>query len=286
MTNPSTGTLEINRLSDTIGAEVVGVDPERLAHDEDLGAAVLDALEANGVLVFRDLHLEPEAQVAFCQRLGEVDFSGPNHHPVSGIYRVTLDTSKNSTAAYLRATFHWHIDGCTPDHDEAPQKATVLSAKAVAASGGETEFASTYAAFEDLTDEEQERVLELRCVYSLEASQRLVTPNPTDEERARWQARKTSEFPLVWTHRDGRRSLVLGASADHIVGLGFDEGRALLDDLLDRATRPERVYRHEWSVGDTVIWDNRGVLHRAAPYPADSPREMLRTTILGDEPIQ
>jgi len=64
------------------------------------------------------------------------------------------------------------------------------------------------------------------------------------------------------------------------------DGRRLLADLLARATRPERVYRHEWSVGDTVIWDNRGVLHRAAPYPQDSPREMLRTTVLGDEHIR
>jgi alpha-ketoglutarate-dependent taurine dioxygenase len=91
---------------------------------------------------------------------------------------------------------------------------------------------------------------------------------------------------LVWTHRDGRRSLVIGASCDHVVGLDPDESRALLDDLLARATRRERVYRHEWSVGDTVIWDNRGVLHRAVPYDPASPREMLRTTVLGDEPIQ
>jgi alpha-ketoglutarate-dependent taurine dioxygenase len=98
--------------------------------------------------------------------------------------------------------------------------------------------------------------------------------------------RKTSEHPLVWTHRDGRRSLVLGASADHVVGMEPAAGRALLADLLGRATAPERVYRHEWSVGDTVMWDNRGVLHRAAAYDADSPREMLRTTVLGDEPIE
>jgi alpha-ketoglutarate-dependent taurine dioxygenase len=65
-----------------------------------------------------------------------------------------------------------------------------------------------------------------------------------------------------------------------------DEGRALLDDLLARATEPERVYRHEWSVGDVVIWDNRGVLHRARPYDPASPRDMHRTTFAGDEAIQ
>ena len=90
----------------------------------------------------------------------------------------------------------------------------------------------------------------------------------------------------MWTHRSGRKSLVLGASADYVVGMDRDEGRALLADMLDRATQPHLVYSHRWSVGDMVIWDNNGVLHRAAPYDANSPREMLRTTVLGDEPIQ
>ena len=277
--------LATAKLSDTIGAEVHGVDGAQMAKDPDLAKEILATLEENGVLVFRGLYLDPEDQVAFCRHLGEVDCSA-SHHPVPGIFRVTLDTKKNANAAYLHATFHWHIDGCTPEDDEAPQMATVLSAIAVSDAGGQTEFASTYAAYDDLDDGDKERVDRLRAVYSLEASQRLVTPDPTDEELARWRARKTSEFPLVWTHRDGRKSLVIGASCDHVVGMEPAESRALLDDLLERATRPERVYRHEWSVGDTVIWDNRGVLHRAIPYEQTSPREMLRTTILGDEPIQ
>jgi alpha-ketoglutarate-dependent taurine dioxygenase len=281
-----TASLTVNRLAETVGAEVTGVDPDRLARDEQLAATVLDALEANGVLVFRDLRLDPGTQVAFCQQLGAVDFAGPNHHPVAGIYRVTLDKTKNAAADYLHATFHWHIDGCTPQGDECPQKATLLSAEAVSDEGGDTEFASTYAAYDDLTDDEREGLGSLRVVYSLEASQRKVHPDPTDEQLAIWRRRKTSEFPLVWTHRDGRRSLVIGASADHVVGLDPDESRELLDELVDRATRPERVYRHSWSVGDTVIWDNRGVLHRATPYDPESSREMLRTTVLGDEPIE
>jgi alpha-ketoglutarate-dependent taurine dioxygenase len=277
--------LALTKLTSTIGAEVGGLDGAQMATDPDLAQAILAALEANGVLLFRGLDLRPEDQVAFCRQLGEVDCSA-SHHPVPGIFRVTLDERKNSNAAYLHATFHWHIDGCTPEADEAPQMAALLSAVAVADAGGQTEFASTYAAYDDLDDDEKARVGSLRAVYSLEASQRLVTPHPTGEQLARWRARKTSEFPVVWAHRDGRRSLVIGASCDHVVGLAPDDSRRLLDDLLTRATRPERVYRHEWSVGDTVMWDNRGVLHRAIPYDATSPREMLRTTILGDEPIQ
>jgi alpha-ketoglutarate-dependent taurine dioxygenase len=277
--------LTITKLTDSVGAEVTGVDADLLA-DDALAAAILEALEDNGVLVFPGLGLEPEAQVAFSRRLGEIDHSSDGHHPVAGIYPVTLDKAKNASAAYLRATFDWHIDGCTPLHDECPQRATVLSAKQVAESGGETEFANSYAAYEAFSDAEKERFGALRVVHSLEASQRRVTPDPTPEELARWRARPTHEHPLVWTHRSGRKSLVLGASADYVVGMDLDEGRALLADLLDRATQPTLVYSHRWTVGDTVIWDNNGVLHRAGRYAPDSERLMLRTTVLGDEPIQ
>jgi alpha-ketoglutarate-dependent sulfate ester dioxygenase len=278
--------LTITKLSDSVGAEVTGLDPAHLASDDPVGETILDALEDNGVLVFRGLRLDPDTQVAFCCRLGEVDHSSDGHHPVPGIYPITLDASKNSSAAYLKATFDWHIDGCTPIGDDCPQKATVLSAVQVAEWGGETEFANSYAAYDALSDEEKVRFGALRVVHSLEASQRRITPDPTPEEVARWRSRRTHEHPLVWTHRSGRKSLVLGASADYVVGMDLEEGRALLSELLERATVPENVYSHDWSVGDTVIWDNRGVLHRAAPYDPSSAREMLRTTVLGDEPIQ
>ncbi|MET8655045.1 MULTISPECIES: TauD/TfdA dioxygenase family protein [Nocardia] len=277
-------TITIAKLSHEVGAEVDGVDADRLLTDPTLPETILDALEQHGVLVFRNLHLDPETQVAFCRELGQVDTS-PGHHPVEGIYRVSLDTTKNSSASYLRATFDWHIDGCTPEDDAYPQMATMLTAKAVATSGGETEFASTYKAFDNLSAAEQKYLAPMRVVHSLEASQRGVTADPTPEQLAAWRRRPTKEHPLIWTHKSGRRSLVLGASTDHVVGLPPSESRALLDGLLRRGTAPDRVYRHEWSVGDTVIWDNRGVIHRAAPYPQDSPREMLRTTVLGEEPI-
>jgi alpha-ketoglutarate-dependent taurine dioxygenase len=276
--------LTIERLKDTVGAEVVGLDVDRLAADDTLAGAVLDALEENGVLVFRGLHLDPQAQVAFCTRLGEVDFE-EGHHPVRGIYRITLNASKRPNADLMKATFLWHMDGCTPLHDEAPQKATMLSAVAVAASGGETEFASTYAAYESLAEDEKQRFADLRVVHSLEASQRRTFPDPTPEQVAKWRARPSKEHPLVWTHESGRKSLVIGSSTDHVVGMDRDEGRALLHDLVVRATRPELVYRHEWGVGDTVIWDNHGLVHRAMPYAPDSDREMLRTTVLGTEKI-
>ena len=164
--------------------------------------------------------------------------------------------------------------------------ATLLSAHGVAESGGETEFASTYSAYDDLTDDEKERFESIRVVHTIEATQRRLTPDPSPEELAMWRARPAKEQPLIWRHRSGRRSVVLGPTADHVVGMDPAEGEALLDDVMARATAPDRVYRHEWRVGDLVIWDNRGVLHRALPYDPTSPRDMHRTTLTGEEAIQ
>jgi alpha-ketoglutarate-dependent taurine dioxygenase len=273
--------LTTEKLGPTVGAAVIDIDSERLLHDASLPEWILGALDAHGALVFRGLHIDDATQVAFSKRLGRVVVLGRGENPE--IFRVTLDPAKNPAAEYLRGTFDWHIDGCT---DDVPIMATLLSAHAVAESGGETEFASTYAAYDDLSDTEKERYLSLRVVHTIEASQRLVNSDPTPEEVAIWRSRPSKEHPLVWTHQSGRRSLVLGATASHVVGLDHEEGRALLDDLLERSTTPERIYRHHWQVGDLVIWDNRGVLHRACPYDAASARDMHRTTLHGDEPIQ
>ena len=273
--------ITTEKLGATVGAQVHGVDRDQLLHDDDLPTWTLQALEDNGALVFRDLHLDDEAQVVFSRKLGKVEIFGKGEHPE--IFRVTLDPAKNSAAQYLRGTFDWHIDGCT---DDIPIMATMLSAHAVAESGGETEFASSYEAYEHLDDDEKARIDGVRVVHTIEASQRLFNMDPSDKEVENWRRRPAKEHPLVWQHLSGRKSLVLGATTDHVVGMDPEEGRALLDDLLHRATTPDRVYRHGWQLGDLVIWDNRGVLHRALPYDPTSPRDMHRTTFAGDEPIQ
>lgn len=273
--------IATEKLTPTVGALVEGIDRDRLLDDESLPEWTLEALEANGVLVFRDLHLDDETQVAFSRKLGTVEKLGKGEFPE--IFLVTLDPERNPAAAYLKGTFDWHIDGCTED---VPIMATMLSAHAVADSGGETEFASSYQAFEDLSDDEKATCEAVRVVHTIEASQRLQNPHPSPEALEVMRRRPPKEHPLVWTHRSGRKSLVLGATTDHVVGMSPAESRTFLDDLLARATAPERVYRHDWRVGDVVVWDNRGVLHRALPYDPGSPRDMHRTTFAGDEPIQ
>ena len=116
-------TMKLETLSPTVGAEVIGVDRDRLLDDDDLAASTLEALDAHGVLVFRGLHLDDATQVAFSKRLGRVEVFGKGEHPE--IFRVTLDPAKNRAASYLRGTFDWHIDGLTED---IPIMATLLAA--------------------------------------------------------------------------------------------------------------------------------------------------------------
>ena len=278
--------LSVAPLTGTVGAEVLDADVDRLVGDDQFAGAVLEALGRHGVLVFRELHLEPEAQVEFCKKLGEIDYAAADD-PIPGVMRVTLDRSKNASAPYLKGTFFWHIDGCTPAGDECPQMATVLSAKAVAETGGETEFASTYAAYDDLPDEEKDR---LAGAAGHPLTRGLPTPRvPRPEREARRRRGGCASAPSIPSC--GRTGTVVAAwcSAPRPTTSWAWRSRRVgpcLADLLDRSTAPDRVYRHQWTVGDTVIWDNRGVLHCAAAYDADSPREMFRTTVLGDEPIE
>jgi alpha-ketoglutarate-dependent taurine dioxygenase len=277
----STGVLTMSKLTETVGAEVLDVDLERIRHDEALPAGVLDALEKHGVLLFRELDIDDATQVEFCRKLGRPVLWPGN--PVPEIFEISLDPD-NPYAEYLAGTVKWHIDG-TIDQ-KAPVRATILASKTVADHGGETEFASTYAAFDALSDPERRELGGLRVFHSLAAAMRPIYPDPTSEQRAAWAQKGGKEQPLVWNHASGRRSLVLGETADYIVGRDEDEGRALLTQLLDRATTPDRVYQHRWSAGDMLIWDNTGVLHRVQPYDPGSRRKLHRVMLAGEEPIR
>jgi alpha-ketoglutarate-dependent taurine dioxygenase len=279
-------TITIEPLGPSVGAEVRGIDPERLLEDADLPAALLKAVEDTGVLVFRGLHLDRETQVAFCKKFGPIETS-EGRYEVKGIYLVSLDRATSASADYLYGNFGWHIDGLTPTVTEhPPPMLTMLTAQVVADEGGDTEFASTYAAYDDLSDAEKEAFAGLRVFHTMEAGILRFIPKPTEEHMARFRSQPTKVHPLIWTHQTGKRSLVIGGTSDFIIGMPLEEGRALLSELVERATTPDRVYSHKWQPGDTVLWDNRGLLHHITPFDTSKPREMRRTTVLGQETIQ
>lgn len=270
-------------LSETIGAEVVGF-PANHFTEQEAADQCRDLLQRHGVVVYRDAQISDANLVAFSRMLGEVVPAGSGAHPDHPeISPVSLDPGKSPLARLRRSTIFWHVDGLT---DDTPQKSTLLTAKAVADDGGDTEFANTFAAYDAMPDDRKKDLASYRVVHSMAATQLLMNPNPTAEQTAKWDQMPSHEHPLVWRHRDGRHSLLIGATAGEVVGLGAEEGRSLLDDVLEWATQPRFVLRHRWRVGDLVAWDNTGMLHRALPYEPTSPRLMYRTTLRGEEVVR
>jgi alpha-ketoglutarate-dependent taurine dioxygenase len=267
--------IEISDLKPRIGSRVRAEKAELLRgeHSERIRAL----LEQRGVLLFPALNFTDEEQLAFAETLGEVIQQG-----IKGIYKITLDPALNDTADYLHATTHWHVDGA---QDTVPTLASLLTARVLSEVGGQTEFANTYAAYDDLPPEKKAVVDGLRVVHSQEYIQRVLQPNPTEVQLARWREHPEQSHPMAWTHRSGRKSLLLGLTAGRVEGKSDDESRAILHEMQAWATQPQFVYRHEWTVGDMIIWDNTGVMHRVEKYPADSGRLLSRTTLVGEEAI-
>lgn len=237
-------------------------------------------LVERSALVFPAMHLTDEEQLRFARTIGEV-------HLVAGhkeLQNISMDPEINPVADYTRGAFYWHIDGA---NDPIPAKATMLSVRVLPAEGegGDTLVANTYAAYADLPEEEKRAIEGIRVHHALEASQRFINPVPSVAELARWQAYPSQTHPLVWHHRHGKPSLLLGNTCHYVEDMDIAEGNMLLCRLLEWATRDEYVYRHTWQAGDFLIFDNTGGMHRAADYPLDSKRLMRRTTLVGEEPV-
>ncbi len=269
--------LDVVDLTPRIGSEI-RTDLDTLLSGQE-APRIREILEQRGVVFFRGLEMNDEQQVAIAKTLGTV----VANEGEAGIYKISLDTDVNQRAEYLKGSLFWHFDGSLQPY---PNLATLLRAMKLSETGGETEFCNTYAAYDDLPQADKDLIAGLRVVHSAERSQYYVRPEMSYEELAFWQKSPTKSCPIVWTHHSGRKSLLLGATADYVEGLPVEESRALLARLRDWATQPQYVYRHEWQLGDLLIWDNTGTMHRALPYPADSGRLMHRTILAGEEPLQ
>ncbi|MBV1689299.1 TauD/TfdA family dioxygenase [Novosphingobium sp. G106] len=272
-------TLKVEVLKPAVGAKVY-LDRDMIG-DPEVSQELLALLEKHTVLVFPQINLSDAEQLALTDALGErvnVAAKVPGRADAAPVYEVTLNEGAAIEREYVLGTFFWHMDGLTVDG--APPKASVLSARQLAAKGGDTEFASTKAAYEALPKEEKAELEGLRVKHTVTASLREVCgPDDIDDTRRKM----LREHPLVWTRGDGTKALIIGSTADEIVGLSHAEGRALLARLLDWTAQPAFTYRHHWQEGDCVIWDNPSALHRVIPYALDSGRRMHRTGIAGVE---
>jgi alpha-ketoglutarate-dependent taurine dioxygenase len=235
-------------------------------------AEIRDLLVERGVVVMRGAHFTDDQQRAFTHTMGELRLGTVYEQENAGMLKIS----------HLAGTYFWHMDGT---YDEVPPFASILSARAVPPSGGETEFANTQAAYDDLPGDEKERLAPLEVEHSMRTSMDRAYDEPTIEQIAMWMTYRRRQ-PLVWQRTSGRRSLVIGSTASYVVGMHPAEGRELIDGLLAHATQPQYVYRHRWEVGDVVLWDNTRTLHRVLPHDGQHPRVMHRFTLEGIEPFR
>lgn len=276
----------VNRLSPVAGAEVLGLDLSRPI-DDAVKEAIIEAFLEHHVLAFRDQDITKDQQEAFTLNFGELEghvgrlsdgTRYPNVHTVTNLD----DEGKPTRTPHTHGNYFWHTD---KSYHDIPSLTTLLHAVQIPPSGGDTQFANMHLAYEALSEARKKQLEGLVAVHSWEASRRNTGNKPATEEQKR--ERPPVSHPVVRTHPvTGRKSLYLGMHTSHIEGMPEAEGKALLDELLEEATRPEFVYAHQWRKGDLVMWDNRCLLHRAvANYEMDQyPRVLHRTVVRGTRP--
>ena len=248
--------------------------------DGSIAGELRALLEQRGVLLIRGLDMNEVQQLQFGKTLGE-----PRHEHGTDITKVSSDKRKSPIfAEYTEGTYFFHFDDT---YMQYPALASVLLARTVAPTGGQTEFANTYAIYEDLPEDEQRHLDTLQAVHSQETIQRKAFPNPTEFQLGLWGEGKIppTTHPLVWQHTSGRKSLLIGETMSRIVGLDRATSDALVRRILNLAEQPQYIYRHDWQIGDILIWDNTGTMHRVVPFDLDCGRELLRVKLAGEEPI-
>jgi taurine dioxygenase len=271
--------MDVQRLGSKIGVEVRGIDVRTL---DDAGfAAVYRAwLEAN-VLVIPDQKLEIDEFLRYSRRFGLVHPhpSKMTRHPdvpeitLLGMDKFGPDGALNM-AIYRRGAEGWHTDGA---YDDEPFKATQLYALAIPSQGGDTFFASMYAAHDALPEGLRRRLEGRRGAFTYGGRrQGGALLNPEDRDRP------PAFHLLIRTHPEtGRRALYFDPGKIlYIEGLPAEESDAVIEELTQRMIQPDAQYRHRWRVGDIVIWDNRCSYHKAAgDYPPEEDRIHWRVSI-------
>jgi alpha-ketoglutarate-dependent 2,4-dichlorophenoxyacetate dioxygenase len=277
--------IKVIPLHPTLGAEVRGVDLTRPVIPATF-AAIEAAFHRHGILVFPEQPMTDEQQLAFSRLFGPLEVN-PNYAGAKMRLRPDIADISNLDAEGRvlarddrRNLFNignqlWHTDS---SFKRIPAKCSLLSARELPSSGGETEFADLRAAWDALPEKRRRQLDGLVVEHSIFRSRSQIGFADFNDE-------VFTELPpvpqaLVRHHRySGRTSLYLASHASHVIGWPVEEGRALIEELIAFATRTRFVYQHRWRVGDLVMWDNRCTMHRGRPYDDTQRRVLHRTTV-------
>src|SRR5690242_15794721 len=281
--------LEVTPLHPTLGAEVRGVDLTRPVARE-VFAEIETAFNRYGILVFPEQPVSDEQQLAFSRLFGRLEVN-PNYAGADMRLRPDIaDISNLDTEGRVlprddrRNLFNlgnqlWHTDS---SFKHTPAKCSLLSARELPSpgprGGGETEFTDLRAAWDAFPEKRKRELDGLVVEHSIFRSRSQIGFADFNDEI--FKQLPPVPQALVRHHpASGRTSLYLASHASHVIGWPVETGRALIEELIAFATQPQFVYRHRWTVGDLVIWDNRCTMHRGRPYDDTQRRVLHRTTV-------
>ena len=268
------------------GAIVEGVDVTKPIHDETF-TELQNALTEFSVLVFPGQEINDAQQIAFSQRFGPLETTKVGTRgtgsPLVILSNIGEDNRVVPFADRLnmvnRANMQWHADS---SFKRIPAQTSILSAREVPATGGNTEFVSMRVVYAELPEDLKQAVEDRVAIHDFAHSRDKVDPNlMTDSERATLPPVRQA-MVLDQGHK---LSLYIGSHVSDVEGMTTSESRKLIDRLLSFATQKQFIYRHTWCLHDLVMWDNRSVIHRAQPFVNHKERRrMVRTTIAGVTP--
>jgi taurine dioxygenase len=273
--------IDIVPLSTHVGAEIRGVEVAREL-DVSTVSAIYAAWLKHHVLVFRGQTLTPDEQHRFTTLFGEIQpprsrasERDPNN-PVLYIGNVTIDGQRGELP---EGDMQFHADQC---YYENPAKGAVLYALEIPSHGGNTLFASTFAAYDSLPRDLRDQADRMQVLFLYDYEKNANRKAPSD-----WAGAPRYIHPAVVVHPETlRRSLLVNRlMADSIVGMPRAQSDALLERLCQATERPEHIYEHQWRVGDLLIWDNRATLHARTDFDPVERRVLRRLAIRGERPI-
>lgn len=283
MTATKRKAITIEPVDATLGAVVTNIELANL--DAQTWAELYAAFLTYGVLVFPEQHLSEEEQGDFARRFGQPEQLSPKQRGASvPISNRKADGSVAKPDEYqfqiLRGNEGWHTDST---YMPLASKVAMLSAEVLPPADGETEFADMRAAWDALPPTQQQQLETLSAFHSLYYSQEQAGYQHATDNGYGLHDKGAPLRPLIKTHPEThRKSIYTGRHAYGIPGMEEQASKALLEGLLAAACQPPRVYTHRWQVGDTVVWDNRCLMHRARPYDTNHARVLRGTRIAGD----
>ena len=275
--------IAVTPFTGTFGAEISGVDLNNI--DDETVSEIRMAMLRFGVLFFHGQDFSPETQAAFGRRFGELN-RHPYVKPIDGHPDVFLIVKKASDKHHFGSG--WHTD---LSYAEKPASATILYGIDVPVAGGDTMFASHFAAYDALSDGMKSLLAGINAVYT--------NANTYGKDANRFKAGVSKEMsvelaavkevshPVIRTHPEsGRKGLYLSPiHFSRFDGMTPEESKPLFDTLVAHATQPEFTCRFRWSNGSVAMWDNRSTMHYAINDFSGLNRTMQRVTLEGDIPV-